>query len=252
MQIIQAANPVLGVGLHYFYILKNDAGQIVAQMNGLQFKDGVPSTTGVGGNLQFTTAYQVEINSNTQQVVVAIGDKSLIQDKMWAAGIQCGVEINKLNYDYMALDTFGGHNSNALFSTLATCMSLDPIAFNGLSPGLNDEILDVETIRVIKAQNGLGGTASSGGSSGGGGSSGSGGPYEGGGGGIPDITPPKEPKGGGYWNVPDGINSADSDSLVMAQKSINEDRVHGIYDVDVGENVMPVVIAGIPEHSILM
>lgn len=240
MQIIQAANPVVGVGRHYFYILKDDSGNIVGQLNGLQYKDGVPSTAGVGGKIMFDNTNSVFIDSNTIQKIVAIGPKDVILDKMWNAAIQCGIEINKYDYDYNMFDTLGGHNSNAVFSTLAQCMQLEIFKFDGLpfAPGLFDTLLNSETIKAIQAFNGLstsngtgsGGGEGSGGSSGGSGSSG--------GVDLPGYTPSPPKKGGGYWQNPE------STSPTPAEERLSASTHNDLYTEDLNDIHLTAMIVG--------
>lgn len=195
----------------------------------------------------------MEINPETLQRVVAIGDKAVIQDKMWSAAIQCSVEIYKANYDYMAPDSFGGHNSNAVLSTLAACMQLEPFKFDGFSPGLNDVILNWETIKVIQAQNGFGQASGGGGDStgGSGGGSNGGGDIK-----LPDVPPSGGKKRGGYWQNPGSI-SPTSDTDYLAATKANDTNVgtlaaHDVYSATGTENHVPVTTVGVSDHIALL
>ncbi|MGX9217353.1 hypothetical protein ACWV27_02930 [Massilia varians] len=120
----------------------------------MQIKNGVPSATGVGGTLEVRTDYGWDYTENLPQQIVAAGDSTTIQ-KMWGAANDCGLAINQQNYSYNAFDSFGGHNSNAAFSTLAACMQLEIFDLGGLAPGLGNVILNQSLIQHIQIENGI-------------------------------------------------------------------------------------------------
>ncbi|QJE03734.1 hypothetical protein HH212_26930 (plasmid) [Massilia forsythiae] len=205
MKIVEASNSVLALGAHQYFILQDDAGNEIAQLNGFVIgSDGVPSSTGLVGTLQVRTDYVMNSKDSIAQKVVLEGSDEYIQ-KVWDAGKLCGVEINNRNYTYNAFDTAGGHNSNAAFTTLAKCMG---VAVNDLTPwhttpGLNDTILDQNVIAYLRAISGFAdpnGTTTPGVGSGGEHTGGSAGSMPGGSSGSYTPSPGTGAVGGGYWH----------------------------------------------------
>jgi hypothetical protein len=93
-------------------------------------------------------------DASTPKQVVAKGTDAEIM-KQWQAGKDCGAAINAQNYDYNAFDSFGGHNSDAAFSTVGMCMNVQEVDLGGWAPGHGDIILGPETIAFIQKQNGV-------------------------------------------------------------------------------------------------
>ena len=205
MKIIEASNPVLKLGAHQYFILQDDSGKEIAQLNGFVVgSDGIPNTTGFTGNLQVRSDYVSDSKESTVQMVVFSGSQDVVM-KVWNVGVQCGIAVNAQNYSYSWSDSLGGHNSNSVFSTLAKCMGVADLDLGGSTPGLHDIILDANTIAVIRAQAGFQNYPTS---SNGSGSSG-GGEHGGSGGGMPGGTSSSgsDPigsgkTGGGTWKFP--------------------------------------------------
>jgi hypothetical protein len=206
LKIIEASNSVLLIGSHQYFILQDDSGKEIAQLNGFVVgADGIPNTTGFTGTLQVRSDYGSDSSAATTKMVVFSGSQ---QDtmKLWNAAVQCGVAINAQNYSYSWSDSFGGHNSNSAFSTLAKCMGVADLDLGGATPGLHDIILDANTIAYIRSQVGLPATS---GSSGSGGATG-GGEHGGNPGGVPgggsssgtDPIGGGGSTGGGHWQYP--------------------------------------------------
>ena len=194
-----------GLGAHEFYILVDDTNKVVGQLNGFAVgSDNVPAVTNISGQLQVRTDYASPLDADTKYIAVAIGPADSIM-KMWDAGKACGDAINQKQISYNLLDTFGGHNSNAAYSTIGACMNVSDPDLTGsltLVPGLHDIILDANTIKEIQRQHGITPPSSTGG--GGSGTSG-GGELSGTPGGSPiggsTYDPPSTGggTGGGYW-----------------------------------------------------
>ncbi|MFJ1468069.1 hypothetical protein [Massilia orientalis] len=203
MQIIEAVNSVAAVGAHEFFILMDDNGNIVGQLNGFAVgSDGIPKVTNISGQLQVRSDYGSIIDSSTIMKSVVSGTQEQMM-QIWNTGKACGDAINQQQMSYNLLD-IGGKNSNAAFSTLATCMKLPDLDLTGAFtavPGLHDIILPANTIKAIQDQHGLNGTTAP---------SAGGGEHSGGPGGVPGGVSGSGSAGGGssggggggHWQYP--------------------------------------------------
>jgi len=153
MKIVQAKSSVMALGSHNYLVLIGDNGQVVQQLHGFQSKDGVPSTTGVGGQLQvFSDWGYADFSSTTAQQVLYEGSSEAVT-QLWQAALDCGYAINSMNYDYNITSSFGAFNSNAALNTMLECIYLDPIDLGGFNWGLDDIILSEDTMNAVRAMN---------------------------------------------------------------------------------------------------
>lgn len=152
MKIVQATQSVAGFGNHNYLVLVGDTGRVMGQLHGWQVINGQVNVTGIGGELGVRTDHVYAYSASTPQAVLFEGSAE-VANQLWQAALDCGNEINSLGYSYNALNSFGGHNSNAAFSTLAECMLLQPVDPFGLDPGLGDIILSEEAMDAIRALN---------------------------------------------------------------------------------------------------
>ncbi|WGG49741.1 hypothetical protein [Rugamonas sp. DEMB1] len=208
-QIVEAYIPAMGVGAHYCWLKVDDAGQVIGQINGWQIdSNGQISTTSIGGSLIADTTTGIPFNSNTPHAVQIEGSQAKI-DALWSAGLECASQINALNIQYNMFNSFGGHNSNSVFSTVGACFGVTPVDITSrATPGFGDILLPKSMIDSIfqkaldKMSQGVPGSESGGGEPGsGGGFGGFGGGFGGGagGGGFGGGGGGGGSSGGGHW-----------------------------------------------------
>jgi hypothetical protein len=109
-KIVEAYGSALVLGAHYFWVKMDDAGQVTGQINGWQVdSNGKINTTSLGGHLIADTEFGTPFDSDTARATQVEGSQEKI-DAMWAAGLECAGEINKLDISYNMFTAFGGHN----------------------------------------------------------------------------------------------------------------------------------------------
>lgn len=205
-QIIEAYIPAVVVGAHYCWLKVDDAGQVIGQINGWQVdSNGQINTASIGGHLIADTTIGIPFNSDTPRAVQIEGSQAKI-DALWSAGLECANQINALNISYNMLNSFGGHNSNSVFSTVGACFGVTPVDITSrATPGFGDIILPKSMIDSIfqkaldKMSPGVPGSGSGGGEPGSGGGFGGIGGFGGFGGGAGGGGGGNGPIGGGGW-----------------------------------------------------
>lgn len=154
-KIVEAQAPVLGAGGHNYWVLLDNSGNRVGELHGFQTDaNGEPATTGVGGDLKVFTDRSMGYNASTPQAVVFDGTQAEAM-ALWGAATDCGDLINLKNYDYNAFDSFGGHNSNSVASTLAACMGVTEVNLGSFTPGMGEVILSNSEIEYVRQSYGF-------------------------------------------------------------------------------------------------
>jgi hypothetical protein len=121
-KIVAAQTPVGVGGGHDLWVLFDDNGIPVQQINGFALVDGKVNTAAVSGKILATYDYRMpDFNASSPQVTVFEGPIADLM-KYWDAGKSCADLITQHNFDYSLLS----QNSNSVYTTVGNKPKIPP------------------------------------------------------------------------------------------------------------------------------